>query len=128
MLTNNMGLSGEVKIGKYFPIDMTTVFLAPLKGSPSIFGEQASAFANVDTDGGSSLEVEITIPKVKMCLLEDKWCVFTGRNVSGNHAFLSLPSHESLLCVQRNARHWWPRPCLDRECHLGKNSNSKNSV
>lgn len=39
MLTNNMGLSGEVKIGKYFPIDMTTVFLAPLKGSPSIFGE-----------------------------------------------------------------------------------------
>lgn len=53
----------------------------------------------MDTDGGSSLEVEITIPKVKMCLLEDKWCVFTGRNVSGNHAFLSLPSHESLLCV-----------------------------
>lgn len=46
-LTNNMGLSGELQIGKHFPIYMTTMFLAPLKGSSSIFGDIMSAFVKM---------------------------------------------------------------------------------
>lgn len=43
------------------------MFLAPLKGSSSIFGETASAFTNLglDTNVVSSLEVKISITKVK---------------------------------------------------------------
>lgn len=63
--TNNMGLFGELNIGKHFPINMTTEFLAPLKGS-SVFAEMASAFASLDTNGGSSPEVKTTSTKVKM--------------------------------------------------------------
>lgn len=127
---NDLGLFGEVEIGKHFPIYIMTMFMPPLKRSCLTFGEIASAFDNLklDKNVSPSPEVKTTITKVKMRLLvnSDEACIFTGRNVFCDHTFLSPPSNECLLCVQCNARCWWLRPCLRGKCHASEKSDSKN--
>lgn len=66
--SNNTGLLGEVKMGKYFPIYMTTMFLASLKRSSSMSDEIASTFANLGLDAnvGSLPEFKTAVTKVTM--------------------------------------------------------------
>lgn len=64
---------------------MTAMFLAPLKGPSSIFGEIVSSFANLklDTYVGSSPEI-----KIGFLVNSGKGCLFTRRDVFRNHACL----------------------------------------